>query len=181
MAITIDVGKIKLVWRGTYSGSTNYTVDDVVQYNDGQTISAYINVSNSTGQVPSTTGTVNSAYWNLLAQGASAVSAGTENGELQFKAGTGFGATTVLVYNNSTNRLGIGTTAPVHTLEVHGDSKFEGGVNIVGVSTFSGATNVTDTLKIQEAFEKATVIAGAANATTNLNVKISTVYLFTSN
>ena len=181
MAITVDVGKIKLVWRGTYNPSTAYTVDDVVQYNDGTTVSAYINIADSTGEVPSTTGTVNSTYWNLLAQGASAASSGVENGELQYKSSTGFGATSILFYNTSTNRLGIGTTNPVHTLEVEGNSKFEGQVNIVGVSTFSGTTNITNTLKVHEAFEKATVTAGAANATSDLDIKTSTVYLFTTN
>ena len=181
MAITVDVGKIKLVWRGAYNASTAYTVDDVVQYNDGSTISAYINIADSTGQVPSTTGTVNSTYWDLLAKGASAAATGVINGELQYKSSSGFGATSTLLYNTSTNSLGIGTTNPVHTLEVEGNSKFEGGVNIVGVSTFSGTTNVTNTLKVHEAFEKATVIAGAANATSNLDIKTSTVYLFTTN
>ena len=31
---TIDLGKIKLVWKGTYNNSTAYTVDDLVEYTD---------------------------------------------------------------------------------------------------------------------------------------------------
>ena len=70
MAITIDIGKIKLQWRGTYSGATTYTPDDLVGYYDGTTTSSYICVLTSTGNVPSTAGTVNTTYWNLLAKGA---------------------------------------------------------------------------------------------------------------
>ena len=36
---TIDLGKVKLVWRGTYSGSFNYVPDDVVEYTDGSAVS----------------------------------------------------------------------------------------------------------------------------------------------
>ncbi len=43
---TIDLGKIKLVWRGTYSGGTDYTVDDVVQHTDGGITSSFICTTN---------------------------------------------------------------------------------------------------------------------------------------
>jgi len=181
MAITIDVGKIKLVWRGTYVGATSYTPDDVVQYNDGSTISAYICVADTTGNAPSSSGTVDTDYWNLIAKGASAVSAGTEDGQIQLKNTTGFGATSVLFYNSNTDRLGIGLTNPVHTLDVTGTSRFNGALDVVGVSTFSGTTKITGSLSIDEAFEKATITAGAANATSDLDVKTSTVFLFTTN
>ena len=29
---TLDLGKIKFVWRGAYNGATTYEVDDVVSY-----------------------------------------------------------------------------------------------------------------------------------------------------
>ena len=76
MAITVDVGKIKLVWRGTYNNSTAYEIDDLVVYDDGSTISSYICVAETTGNVPSTTGTVNTTYWNISAKGSSASAAG---------------------------------------------------------------------------------------------------------
>ena len=73
---TIDLGKIKQVWRGTYSSSNSYTADDLVAYTDTvgglQNTSTYIAVaasSNSNQQAPSSGGTVNSSYWNLVAQG----------------------------------------------------------------------------------------------------------------
>jgi len=66
---TIDLGKIKQVWRGTYNNSTAYTVDDVVEYTDGSILSSYICVANSTGNAPSSGGTLHSS-WNYLAKGA---------------------------------------------------------------------------------------------------------------
>ena len=69
---TIDLGKIKQVWRGTYNNGTAYTVDDLVEYTDtvgGSPItSTYICVATSTGNVPSTNGTAH-ASWNYVAKG----------------------------------------------------------------------------------------------------------------
>jgi len=68
---TIDLGKIKLVWRGTYNNGTAYTVDDVVEYTDSGVLSSYICVANSTGNAPSSSGTAH-ASWNYLVKGAAA-------------------------------------------------------------------------------------------------------------
>ena len=65
---TIDLGKIKQVWRGTYNNSTAYTVDDLVAYTDGGVTSTYICVTNSTGNNPSTGGSAH-ANWNYVAKG----------------------------------------------------------------------------------------------------------------
>ena len=65
---TIDLGKIKLVWRGTYAGGTAYTVDDVVEYTDGDITSSFICTTNSTGNAPSSGGTVHGS-WALMAKG----------------------------------------------------------------------------------------------------------------
>ena len=51
---TIDLGKIKLVWRGTYAAGTAYTVDDVVQHTDSGLTSSFICTTASTGNAPST-------------------------------------------------------------------------------------------------------------------------------
>ena len=67
---TIDLGKVKLVWRGTYSGSFNYVPDDVVYYVDGSVGSSYICIANSTGNAPSSGGSLH-ASWNYLAKGQS--------------------------------------------------------------------------------------------------------------
>ena len=66
---TIDLGKIKFVNRGTYNNSTAYTVDDVVTYTDGNVLSSYICVVNSTGNAPSSGGSAHSS-WNYLAKGS---------------------------------------------------------------------------------------------------------------
>ena len=69
---TIDLGKIKQVWRGTYNNGTAYTVDDLVAYTDTvgglQNTSTYICVTNSTGNAPASGGSIH-ASWNLVAQG----------------------------------------------------------------------------------------------------------------
>ena len=65
---TIDLGKIKQVWRGTYNNSTAYTVDDIVEFTDTGITSTYICVANSTGNAPSSGGTAH-ASWNYVAKG----------------------------------------------------------------------------------------------------------------
>ena len=65
---TIDLGKIKQVWRGTYNNGTAYTVDDLVSYTDSGVTSTYICVTNSTGNAPSTGGSAH-ASWNYVAKG----------------------------------------------------------------------------------------------------------------
>tara|TARA_Y100000401_G_scaffold60720_1_gene48131 strand:+ start:335 stop:1042 length:708 start_codon:yes stop_codon:yes gene_type:complete len=68
---TIDLGKIKLVWRGTYNNGTAYVVDDLVAYTDTGVLSTYICVANSTGNAPSSGGTAH-ASWNYVSQGQAA-------------------------------------------------------------------------------------------------------------
>ena len=65
---TIDLGKIKQVWRGTYNNGTAYVVDDLVEYTDSNITSTYICVANSTGNAPSSSGTAH-ASWNYVAKG----------------------------------------------------------------------------------------------------------------
>lgn len=91
---TIDLGKIKQVWRGTYAGSTAYTPDDVVQYTDSGLVSSYICIANTTGNAPSSSGTAHGS-WNYLAKGGAAGTDGTDvgatlaNKEIAFKTNAG--------------------------------------------------------------------------------------------
>ena len=39
---TVNLGKIKLKWRGTWSSGGTYAIDDVVEYTDGSVTSSYI-------------------------------------------------------------------------------------------------------------------------------------------
>ena len=77
---TIDLGKIKLKWQGTYSGGTAYVPDDVVYYMDGSVGSSYMCVANTTNNAPSSGGTLH-ASWEYLAKGQ-ATSPTTTQGDL---------------------------------------------------------------------------------------------------
>ena len=122
---TIDLGKIKFNWRGTYAGGTAYVPDDVVYYEDGSVGSSYMCVANTTGNAPSSGGTPH-ASWEYLAKGQ-ATSPTTTRGDVIVRGasaderlaigtagqvlkvnsgangleyGTGFAGTHYLAYNN---------------------------------------------------------------------------------
>ena len=65
---TIDLGKIKQVFRGTYNNATAYAVDDLVVFTDGSVTSTYICTTASTGNNPSSGGTAH-ANWSYVAKG----------------------------------------------------------------------------------------------------------------
>tara|TARA_B100000131_G_scaffold82590_1_gene79587 strand:+ start:159 stop:1058 length:900 start_codon:yes stop_codon:yes gene_type:complete len=89
---TIDLGKIKLVWRGTYAGGTAYTVDDVVQHTDNGLTSSFICTTNSTGNAPSTGGSVHGSWAYLAKGGTAGTDVGTTittQGDLLYRDGSG--------------------------------------------------------------------------------------------
>ena len=96
---TVNLGKIKLKWRGTYAGGTAYTPDDVVYYMDGSVGSSYICVAATTGNAPSYGGTAH-ASWNYLAKGQ-ATSPTTTQGDLIVRGAS------------ADERLGIGAAGKV--------------------------------------------------------------------
>ena len=65
---TIDLGKIKQVFRGTYNNATAYVPDDLVVFTDTGITSTYICTTASTGNNPSSGGTAH-ANWAYLAKG----------------------------------------------------------------------------------------------------------------
>ena len=77
---TIDLGKIKQVFRGTYNNATAYAVDDLVAFTDGTVTSTYICTTASTGNNPSSGGTAH-ANWAYVAKGQ-AVSPTTTQGDI---------------------------------------------------------------------------------------------------
>ena len=85
---TIDLGKIKLVWRGTYNNGTAYTVDDVVQHTDTIT-SSFICTTASTGNAPSTGGSVHSSWAYLAKGGSTYTSTLTTQGDVLYRDGSG--------------------------------------------------------------------------------------------
>ena len=77
---TIDLGKIKQVFRGTYNNATAYVPDDLVVFTDGSVTSTYICTTASTGNNPSSGGTAH-ANWSFIAKGQ-ASSPTTTRGDL---------------------------------------------------------------------------------------------------
>ena len=77
---TIDLGKIKQVFRGTYNNATAYAVDDLVVFTDGSVTSTYICTTATTGNNPSSGGTAH-ANWAFVAKGQ-ASSPTTTQGDL---------------------------------------------------------------------------------------------------
>ena len=65
---TIDLGKIKFNWRNEYAGGQTYVPDDCVFYTDGSVTSSYICKTTSTGNAPSSGGTLHGS-WDYLAKG----------------------------------------------------------------------------------------------------------------
>ena len=65
---TIDLGKIKQVFRGTYNNATAYVPDDLVVFTDTNITSTYICTTASTGNNPSSGGTAH-ANWAYIAKG----------------------------------------------------------------------------------------------------------------
>ena len=110
---TVNLGKIKLKWRGTYAGGTAYTPDDVVEYTDGSVTSSYICVTASTGNAPSSGGSVHSS-WNYMAKGQ-ATSPTTTQGDIIVRGASADGRLAIgsagqaLKVNSSGNGLEYGT------------------------------------------------------------------------
>ena len=129
---TIDLGKIKFVFRGTYAGGTAYVPDDVVTFTDGSVTSSYICTTATTGNNPSSGGTVHGS-WAFLAKGQ-ATSPTTTRGD-------------VIVRGVSADeRLAIGTAGQVLKVNsgANGLEYGAGGGLIQTVSTAKTNTFVTN-------------------------------------
>ena len=98
---TVNLGRIKFVWQGAYSGATAYVADDVVSYNG----SSYICILASTNNLPT-----NTTYWSIMS------SAGT-NGTNGTDVGTTITTQGDILYRNASGlaRLGAGTNGQVLT------------------------------------------------------------------
>ena len=141
---TIDLGKIKFNWRGTYAGGTAYVPDDVVYYMDGSVGSSYMCVANTTGNAPSSGGTLH-ASWEYLAKGQ-ATSPTTTQGDLivrgasadeRLAIGT---AGKALKVNASANGLEYGTAGRILQLVTNEKSDV---VSISGQNNGSSFADVT--------------------------------------
>ncbi len=149
---TIDLGKVKLVWRGTYNGSFNYVPDDVVYYVDGSVGSSYICVANSTGNAPSSGGSLH-ASWNYLAKGQ-AVSPTTTQGDIIVRGASADGrlaigsAGQVLKVNSGANGLEYGVVDSTALKDGSGNVIVQASASAVSVTAGKhlnpATTNTTD-------------------------------------
>ena len=140
---TIDLGKIKQVFRGTYNNATAYVPDDLVVFTDGSVTSTYICTTATTGNNPSSGGTAH-ANWAFVAKGQ-ASSPTTTQGDLivrgasadeRLAIGT---AGKALKVNASANGLEYGTAGRILQLVVNEKSDV---VSISGTNQ-SGFADVT--------------------------------------
>lgn len=77
----VDIGKIKIVWKGPWNSGTAYTVDDAVSHGGN----SYICIQAGTGQNPSSA----TAYWQSMAQGADLINiSGTAQGDVYYNNGS---------------------------------------------------------------------------------------------
>jgi hypothetical protein len=86
---TVNLGSIKFNWKGAYSGSTAYAVDDVVSYQG----TSYVCILASTGNLPT-----NTTYWNVMAEGGDVATTLTTQGDILYRDASGL------------QRLGAGTS-----------------------------------------------------------------------
>ena len=143
---TIDLGKIKFNWRGTYAGGTAYVPDDVVYYMDGSVGSSYMCVANTTGNAPSSGGTLH-ASWQYLAKGQ-ATSPTTTQGDIIVRGASADGRLAIgsagqfVKVNSGANGLEYGTVVQSSTntaiFQYSHNSAFR---SYSGEISFSGSPN----------------------------------------
>ena len=110
---TIDLGKIKQVFRGTYNNATAYAVDDLVVFTDGSVTSTYICTTASTGNNPSSGGTAHGS-WAYVAKGQ-ATSPTTTQGDIIVRGASADGRLAIgsagqfVKVNSGANGLEYGT------------------------------------------------------------------------
>ncbi len=155
---TIDLGKIKFNWRGTYAGGTAYVPDDVVYYMDGSVGSSYMCVANTTGNAPSSGGTLH-ASWEYLAKGQ-ATSPTTTQGDLIVRGASaderlaiGSAGQAVKV-NSSGNGLEYGTAGGILQVKTSSNRSVTGSVNVSVTRTLYDIPNHTVTITPSNASNK---------------------------
>ena len=115
---TVNLGNIKLNWKGAYNAATAYIVDDVVSYNG----SSYVCILASTGNLPTVT-----TYWNQMSaagtDGTDLTTTLTTQGDILYRDASGL------------QRLGAGTSGQY--LETKGS-----GANPVWSTVSSGAYSI---------------------------------------
>ena len=138
---TIDLGKIKQVFRGTYNNATAYVPDDLVVFTDGSVTSTYICTTATTGNNPSSGGTAH-ANWAFVAKGQ-ATSPTTNQGDIIVRGASADGRLAIgsagqaLKVNSSGNGLEYGSAAIVKKIHSFEYATRTGGNNSAGVNQFT--------------------------------------------
>ena len=165
---TIDLGKIKFNWREQYDASTAYVPDDCVYYTDGSVVSSYICKTASTGNAPSSGGTLH-ASWEYLAKGQ-AVSPTTTQGDIIVRGASADGRLAIgsagqfVKVNSGANGLEYGTVTVQQDnfaiFELHDTGSNFRCYN--GVAGVSGAQN-NHTIQWNQVFDHGGILASSAS------------------
>lgn len=126
---TIDLGKIKLTWRGTYNPATSYVVDDVVAYTDTGVISTYICTTNSTGNAPSTSGVAH-ASWAYMAKGVAL--SGSAQGDIPYFDGTTYQPLAAGTAGYFLKTQGAGANPVWAALNEYNDAQLQNNIALLG-------------------------------------------------
>ena len=146
---TIDLGKIKQVFRGTYNNGTAYVPDDLVVFTDGSVTSTYICTTATTGNNPSSGGTAHGS-WAYVAKGQ-ATSPTTTRGDVivrgvsadeRLAIGT---AGQVLKVNSSANGLEYGVGGAITQVITDSDTT-TGSLQLASQSTLYDYPNISVTI-----------------------------------
>lgn len=152
---TVNLGSIKFKWKGTYSGATAYTVDDVVSYNG----SSYICILASTGNLPT-----NATYFEQMAQ---AGTNGTNGTDINAIAGLQVGD--ILTYNGTSfARLEKGTANQV--LRVNSGAT---GLEYGTIASGANAGEIIQVLSASDTNTRNTTSASFVTASNTLSVTIT--------
>lgn len=146
---TVNIGRLRFVWKGTYSGATAYVVDDVVYYAGG----SYVCIQNTTGNAPSTG--VNTAYWNVMSVG------GTDIVSL-----VGLTSGDIIVWNGTAwVRQGMGTAGQVLKVNAGGTALEYGTVDLSNV--VSSVSNTSTKVGNARAYVESVTLS--KSTATNIN------------
>ena len=126
---TIDLGKIKLTWKGTYNPATAYVADDVVAYTDTGVISTYICTAPSTGNAPSTSGVAH-ASWAYMSKGVAL--SGSAQGDIPYFDGSTYQPLAAGTAGYFLKTQGAGANPVWAALNEYNDAQLQNNIALLG-------------------------------------------------
>lgn len=155
---TVNLGRIKFVWQGAYSGATAYVADDVVSYSG----SSYICKLASTNNLPT-----NATYWSLMAQSGTDITslAGLAQGDVLYYNGT------------SWVRLGAGTSGQF--LKTNGASANPSWATVTSKLLGQSMTVYQTPVNLGNVYRNATVVSGLT--TTHVPISTNSYFVVSAN